>query len=101
MLSAFRSRFRRGVVETRRAVTAMADLLELPMTRAPDRAVLARVWELRASVSACDGAYVALAEAPRVLLLTADRRLARAGGAVDGGGADVARHLVRLLGLRA
>ena len=39
-----------------------------------------RVWELRENLTVYDAAYVALAEALDVVLLTADRRLARATG---------------------
>jgi predicted nucleic acid-binding protein len=40
--------------------------------------LLARMWELRGNVSGYDAAYVALAEARGVTLVTADGRLARA-----------------------
>ena len=39
---------------------------------------MSRVWELRASLTPFDAAYVALAEALDAPLLTADRRLSRA-----------------------
>lgn len=64
----------------RRAELALLDLAELPMKRAAHRPLLARCWELRASVTAYDAAYVALAEALEVVLVTADRRVARAPG---------------------
>lgn len=64
----------------RRAELALVDLADLPMKRATHRPLLARCWELRASVTAYDAAYVALAEALEVPLLTADRRLARSPG---------------------
>lgn len=41
---------------------------------------LGRVWELRENLSAYDATYVALAEALRVTLVTADGRLGRAPG---------------------
>jgi predicted nucleic acid-binding protein len=40
--------------------------------------LLPRMWQLRAAVSGYDAAYVALAEARAVTLVTADARLARA-----------------------
>ena len=39
-----------------------------------------RCWELRDDLSIYDAAYVALAEALEVILLTADQRLARSAG---------------------
>lgn len=42
--------------------------------------MIERIWELRHNVSACDAAYIALAEALDCNLLTADHRLASATG---------------------
>ena len=42
--------------------------------------LLSRVWELRDNLTAYDACYVALAEALRAPLLTADARLAAAAG---------------------
>jgi predicted nucleic acid-binding protein len=39
-----------------------------------------RIWELRADLTACDAAYVALAQALAAPLLTRDERLAAAPG---------------------
>jgi len=39
-----------------------------------------RIWELRGNLTACDAAYVALAEALDDRLLTRDERLASAAG---------------------
>jgi predicted nucleic acid-binding protein len=44
------------------------------------RLVLQRCWELRHTVTVYDAAYVALAEALAIPLLTADARLSRAAG---------------------
>lgn len=52
----------------------------LALRRHPAVGLLARVWELRANVSAYDATYVALAEALEVELVTADGRLANAAG---------------------
>ncbi len=52
----------------------------LGMTRHPLVPLLARMWELRDTVSAYDATYVALAEALACPLLTADGRLGRAPG---------------------
>jgi predicted nucleic acid-binding protein len=43
-------------------------------------ALLPRIWQLRDSVTAHDGAYVALAEALDAPLVTCDARLGRAHG---------------------
>jgi predicted nucleic acid-binding protein len=52
----------------------------LAATRYPLHALLERVWQLRANLSAYDAGYVALAEALDCSLLTADARLSRAPG---------------------
>jgi predicted nucleic acid-binding protein len=62
------------------AWTALDRWRRLSVTRYPVVGLLARVWELRASVSAYDAAYVALAETLDCSLLTADARLSRAPG---------------------
>jgi len=69
-----------GHLDARRARLALTDLVELPLRRAPHRALLARCWELRENVSVYDATYVALAEILDVVFLTADARLARAPG---------------------
>lgn len=63
-----------------RAVAALADLTDLPLIRAPHGPLLPRCWELRRNVTIYDAAYVAVAEAMQVPLLTGDMRLARAYG---------------------
>ncbi len=69
-----------GHLDERRAVLALRDLVELPLRRAPHRELLPRCWELRATVTPYDAAYVALAEALDAVLLTADARLSRTPG---------------------
>lgn len=69
-----------GHLDERRAVLALRDLVELPLRRASHRELLPRCWELRATVTPYDAAYVALAEALDAVLLTADSRLSRAPG---------------------
>jgi len=67
-------------MDARRAALALADLTALPLRRAPHRALLARCWELRDNLTVYDAAYVALAEALEVTLLSGDGRLERATG---------------------
>lgn len=71
-------------VEPDRARAALADHLDLPLTRHPHGGILHRILELRENFSAYDAAYVALAEGLRARLLTADVPLARAVGAHTG-----------------
>jgi predicted nucleic acid-binding protein len=67
-------------ITPRRAGQAIEDLLRLPLQRAPHTPLLPRIWQLRDNLTPYDAAYVALAEAALVPLLTADQRLARAPG---------------------
>ena len=78
--SVWRRQVSAGAMDERRAVLALADLGTLPLRRTPHRPLLARCWELRDNLTIYDAAYVALAEALGVLLLTGDARLARATG---------------------
>ncbi len=50
------------------------------LSRHAHEPLLGRVWALRGNLSAYDAVYVALAEALDTILLTWDRRLARAPG---------------------
>ncbi len=63
-----------------RGAQAVEDLEALPLARYSHLPLLARVWELGQSLTAYDATYVALAEALDAVLLTADRRLAKASG---------------------
>ena len=78
--SVLRGRLAGGHLDTRRAELALADLVDIPVQRAPHRPLLARCWELRANLTVYDAAYVALAEALDSDLLTGDVRLAKAPG---------------------
>jgi predicted nucleic acid-binding protein len=78
--SVLRSRVSAGALDARRAALALADLSELPLRRAPHRALLARCWELRENLTVYDAYYVALAELLDAVLLTADARLSNAPG---------------------
>lgn len=63
-----------------RAEEALRDFADMRLRRYPHAALLARIWELRANMTAFDAAYVALAEALDAPLVTTDARLARAPG---------------------
>lgn len=80
VLSVFRRRVAAGAATAERGRQAMADLIELPIRRAPHRPLLGRCWELRANLTSYDAGYVALAETLGATLVTADGRLARAPG---------------------
>ncbi len=76
----FRKRWLAGTMSTERFEAAIGDLAELGVHRVPALRLVRRAFELRASVSAYDAVYVALAEALDCELLTGDRRLATAAG---------------------
>jgi predicted nucleic acid-binding protein len=77
---ALRRFHRAGDLDADRGREALEDLRALPVTRYPHEPLLLRLWELRASVSAYDAVYIALAEALDAPLVTLDSRLARAHG---------------------
>jgi predicted nucleic acid-binding protein len=80
VLSVWRRQVAAGEMTARRAALAVSDLAALPLRRMSHRLVLQRCWELRHTVTVYDAAYVALAEALAIPLLTADARLSRAAG---------------------
>lgn len=67
-----------GILSAARAEQALADLLDLPMTRHTHEGLVERAFALRDNISIYDGVYVALAEALAAQLITADRALAAA-----------------------
>jgi predicted nucleic acid-binding protein len=69
-----------GELDAKRGAEVIADLAALPIRRYPHEHMLQRIWELRDNVTAYDAAYLALAEALDMPLLTRDRRLAAAPG---------------------
>jgi len=69
----------RATITPVRAQEALEDYAALRVRRYSHMPFLPRMWELRGNVSTFDAAYVALAEALRVPLVTCDARLARAG----------------------
>jgi predicted nucleic acid-binding protein len=80
VVSILRRFVRSGLLTAEDARATLVDARETPLARTAHRPLLDRVWELRDSVAAYDAAYVALAEALGVPLLTCDARLGRAHG---------------------
>lgn len=80
VVSAWRRHAAAGLLDARRSSLALADLRDLRVERVSHRRLMERCWELRANITAYDAAYVALAEALSVILLTADVKLASAPG---------------------
>ncbi len=75
---AWRRQLRTGLIQADRAQQALDDLATLNLARAPHQPLMPRIWELRDNLTLYDAAYVALAEALEVKLLTADGRSTRA-----------------------
>lgn len=69
-----------GHLDGTAAAQAVEDLQDWPGERFGHRRLLARAWELRATVRGRDALYVALAEALDAVLVTTDARLAAAVG---------------------
>lgn len=69
-----------GMLGDRRARQALADLADLPMTRYSHEGLTGRAWTMRASLTAYDAMYLALAEALDATVVTCDGRLGRAHG---------------------
>lgn len=78
--SVWRGLARGGHLDARRVGLALDDLRDLPIQRVEHTPFLVRCWELRDNLTIYDAAYVALAEALQVPLLTGDRRLSRSPG---------------------
>lgn len=76
--SVFRRHLAAGQLSAQRAERAVIDLAALPIRRAEHRLLLHRCWELRNNLTVYDAAYVALAEALGVVLVTTDARVSRA-----------------------
>ena len=67
-------------ITAHRAQESLDDLADLPLSRYPHDFLLPRVWDLRATLTAYDAVYVALAELLDAPLLSCDRRIASASG---------------------
>jgi predicted nucleic acid-binding protein len=80
VLSVLRRETLRGGLTRSRADEAAGDLARLALRRYSHSLLAPRIWALRDNLTPYDAAYVALAEALEMPLLTADRRLASAPG---------------------
>lgn len=67
-------------ITAQRGEEALEDLGDLPLNRYPHDFLIPRVWELRATLTAYDAVYVALAELLDAPLLTCDGRIASSPG---------------------
>lgn len=79
-LAVLRKRWVAGTVSDERLAEAVDDLEAIELERYPTLPLLRRSDELRATVTAYDAIYIALAEVLGCELLTGDARLARAPG---------------------
>jgi predicted nucleic acid-binding protein len=79
VLSVIRGNLIGRKIGLRHALDAAEALGELEPTVPRTRALLPRMWELRANLTVYDAAYVAAAEAYGCALVTTDGRLARSG----------------------
>ena len=75
-----RRRLRSGELDAALADEALENLTMLPAVRHSHHPYLPRIWTLRDNLTACDAAYVALAETLNAPLLTCDLKLAAAPG---------------------
>ncbi len=78
--SVFRRLALAGEIDSARGDLMLTLLRDMPIERHAHAILLSRIWRLRATITAYDAAYVALAEALGATLLTRDARLARAAG---------------------
>jgi predicted nucleic acid-binding protein len=69
-----------GDLTVSRAEQGLDDFSQLHIERHGHQLLTMRIWQLRESMTAYDGAYVALAEALDAPLLTCDAKLAKAHG---------------------
>ena len=67
-------------VTIERAEEALRDFAAIAIVRYPAGGLTDRIWQLRLNMTVFDAAYVALAEALDIPLVTTDARLARAPG---------------------
>jgi predicted nucleic acid-binding protein len=80
IISALRRLAQREEISIKRAEQVLADFSQLLIQRHGHQQLTERIWQFRESLTAYDGAYVALAEALDAPLLTCDAKLAHAHG---------------------
>ena len=80
VLNALRRHAAGGWLSAERAADAIDDFEAVTIVRYPHLPMLDRAWELRATITPYDDAYIALAEILGAPLVTCDGRLARAPG---------------------
>jgi len=80
ILNALRGLVRSGQLSQDRAQDVRTDVEDLAITRYGHQPLADRVWALRHNLTAYDAAFVALADALEVPLVTCDARLANAPG---------------------
>ena len=71
---------REKTISEQRGEEALEDLGDLLLNRYPHDFLLPRVWKLRATLTAYDAVYIALAEVLDAPLLTCDNKIASASG---------------------
>ncbi len=81
VMSAVRGLHRRGEITSDDARDALDLLAALRVLRHPVLPLARSIWSMRDSLTAYDAAYLALARALELPILTADRTLAEAAGA--------------------
>ncbi len=80
VLSALRGLVIGGKLSADRAGDVRVDFADLSVTLYPHHPLADRIWDLRHTMTAYDAAFVALAEALDVPLITCDARLAATSG---------------------
>lgn len=68
------------MITARRGQEALEDLADIRLSRYPHDFLIPRIWDLRATLTAYDAAYVALAEILDAPLVTCDAKIAAASG---------------------
>lgn len=75
--SAFRKLAAAQHIDSHRSEQLLTGLAALPAERYAHQPLLARIWELRHNFTACDAAYISLAELTGSVLYTCDSKLGK------------------------